>query len=198
MEDTLTNAARWSAARRVAILAAAILSACAANPKSVKSSTDVIDGAAATAPAPAAAPAPAPAPEPAAAPEPAPAAAEACALVRVRFAFDSAQLDADATRLLRDDAECLSKRGATALLIEGHCDERGTAQYNIALGARRADAVKRYLTSLGVKAAIDSVSFGKELPLASGSEDAAWAQNRRAEMRLPGEKRSDGKLVAGR
>jgi len=198
MENTLTNAARWSAARRVAILAAAILSACAANPKSVKSSTDVIDGAAATTPAPAAAPAPAPEPAAAPAPAPAPAAAEACALVRVRFAFDSAQLDADATRLLRDDAECLSKRGATALLIEGHCDERGTAQYNIALGARRADAVKRYLTSLGVKAAIDSVSFGKELPLASGSEDAAWAQNRRAEMRLPGEKRSDGKLVAGR
>ncbi len=198
MEHILTNAARSSAARRVVIVAAAVLSACAANPKSAKSSTDVIDGAAATTPAPAAAPAPAP--EPAAAPAPAPAAAavEACALVRVRFAFDSAQLDADATRLLRDDAECLSKRGATALLIEGHCDERGTAQYNIALGARRADAVKRYLTGLGVTAAIDSVSFGKELPLASGSEDAAWAQNRRAEMRLPGEKRSDGRLVAGR
>ena len=199
MEDVLTKRVRISAAGRVVILAAAVLSACAANPKSAKSSTDVIDGAAA---APAAA-APAPAPEPAAAapapePAPAPAASEACALVRVRFAFDSAQLDPDATRLLRDDAECLSKRAATALLIEGHCDERGTAQYNIALGARRADAVKRYLKGLGVSAAIDSVSFGKELPLASGSEDAAWAQNRRAEMRLPGEKRSDGRLVAGR
>jgi len=173
--------------------AAVLASACAATPKSIQSSTDVHDGATATA-------APAPAPAPDAKPIPTDGTmpgTEECSLVRVRFAFDSAQLDEAAMRLLREDAECLSKRGATALLVEGHCDERGTTEYNVALGARRADAVKRYLAAFGVKAPIDAVSFGKELPLASGSEDSAWAQNRRAEFRLPGEKGSDGRLVSG-
>ena len=121
-----------------------------------------------------------------------------CGLVRVAFAFDSAQLDDGAMRALRADAECLTGRGVSALLIEGHCDERGTTEYNIALGARRADTVRRYLADLGVKAKFDTVSFGKELPLEAGSGDAAWAKNRRAEFRLPGDTRSDGKLVAGR
>ena len=72
-------------------------------------------------------------------------------------------------RLLREDADCLSRRAATALLIEGHCDERGTTEYNIALGARRAETVrKRYLADLGVKTKFDTVSFGKELPLVAG------------------------------
>jgi peptidoglycan-associated lipoprotein len=183
-----------STLRTLSLAAAAVLaSACAANPKSAKGGTDVIDGAAAAAPAPA----PTPAAPPADVSEAA-AALESCGLVRVAFAFDSAQLDEDAMRHLRENAECLSRRGATSLLVEGHCDERGTTEYNIALGARRADAVKRYLVALGVKASIDSVSFGKELPIATGGGDGAWAQNRRAEMRLPGEKRSDGRLVAGR
>jgi peptidoglycan-associated lipoprotein len=175
--------------------AAVVASACAANPKSVQSSTEVHDAATASA-----APAATPAPASSATPTPASATADGadCSLVRVRFAFDSAQLDETSMRLLREDAQCLSKRGATALLIEGHCDERGTTEYNIALGARRADAVKRYLADFGVTAPIEAVSFGKELPLASGSEDAAWAQNRRAEFRLPGEKRSDGRVVSGR
>jgi peptidoglycan-associated lipoprotein len=172
--------------------AAALLSACAANPKSAKGGTEVIDGAATAAATPAPAPAPADVPAEASAP------IESCGLVRVAFGFDSAQLDDDAMRHLRENAECLTRRGATSLLVEGHCDERGTTEYNIALGARRADAVRSYLLALGVKASIDSVSFGKELPIATGSGDGAWAQNRRAEMRLPGEKRSDGRLVAGR
>jgi peptidoglycan-associated lipoprotein len=183
-------------ARSFALAFAAVLvSACAANPRSPKSLTDVTDASAAAASRPADAAsqadaAPAPAPE---------AASEAgCALVRVAFAFDSAQLDAEAMRHLRENAECLTRRGATALLIEGHCDERGTTQYNVVLGARRADAVKQYLVALGVGGKLDSVSFGKEIPLAQGSGDDAWAQNRRAEMRLPGERASDGRLVAGR
>jgi peptidoglycan-associated lipoprotein len=187
---------RMLTVRSLALAFAAVLvSACAANPKSPKSSTDVVD----------AAPAPAPAAVAAAPAEPAPPAfdtapptQESCALVRVAFAFDSAQLDAEAMRHLRENAECLTRRGATALLIEGHCDERGTTEYNVVLGARRADAVKRYLVALGVGAKIDSVSFGKELPIAQGTGDAVWAQNRRAEMRLPGEKGSDGRMVAGR
>jgi peptidoglycan-associated lipoprotein len=98
---------------------------------------------------------------------------------------------------LREDAKCLSHAKPSALLIEGHCDERGTSAYNIALGARRADAVRKYLADLGVKTKFDTVSFGKELPIVQGSSESAWAQNRRAELRMPGEKRSDGQLVAG-
>jgi outer membrane protein OmpA-like peptidoglycan-associated protein len=195
-------------------LAAILVTACAANPKTSQPETTVKDGASAVAAAPA------PATEPiAAAPAPgtcttdaqcadgercsagrcAPA-TDACGLgvVRVRFAFDSAQLDDAAMKGLRDDADCLSRRRPSTLLIEGHCDERGTAQYNIALGARRADAVRKYLADLGVKTKFDTVSFGKELPVAQGSTESAWAQNRRAELRLPGDKRSDGQLVAGR
>jgi peptidoglycan-associated lipoprotein len=179
---------------RVPLLALAFAAlACAAQPKSLNPSTDILDGGAVSS-------APAPAPEPAA---PAPAADPVpadpgCSLVRVAFAFDSAQLSPAAMSSLRESAKCIADRGATALLIEGHCDERGTAQYNVALGARRADAVKRYLADLGVKATLDSVSFGKELPMVQGAGEGAWAQNRRAEMRLPGEKRSDGMTVAGR
>jgi peptidoglycan-associated lipoprotein len=179
---------------RLPLLALALAAiACAANPKTLNPSTDVIDGGAASA-------APAPAPEPAAEPAPAapaPAATD-CSLVRVSFAFDSAQLAPDAMEALRQDAKCIADRQAASLLIEGHCDERGTAQYNVALGARRAEAVRRYLADLGVKAKLDAVSFGKELPLTQGTGEAVWAQNRRAEMRLPGERRSDGTVVAGR
>jgi peptidoglycan-associated lipoprotein len=195
----------------IAAVAALFLAACAAAPKSLNPGESVLDGASAKA-----APEPAPLPTKAA-PEPGTCASDAqcgdgercdagrcvkadaaCGLVRVAFAFDSAQLDESAMRALRADADCLSRRRVSALLIEGHCDERGTTEYNIALGARRADAVRRYLADFGVKATFDTVSFGKEIPLVQGNGDAAWAQNRRAELRTPGETRSDGKLVAGR
>lgn len=181
------------------------LAACASQPKSLNTSTDVVDGAVATAPAPLPA---------AAEPEPGcradadcasgercdagRCAAAGCSLVRVSFAFDSAHLDAEAMRVLRENASCLAERRPASLLVEGHCDERGTAQYNVALGARRAEAVKRYLSDLGVTASLDAVSFGKEIPLVAGAGEAAWAQNRRAELRLPGDMRSDGTTVAGR
>ncbi len=186
-------------------LAAILVTACAANPKTANGGDTVIDGAAAAAPAPAAA---APAPgtcstdaqcadgERCDAGRCSPAAG--CDLVRVRFGFDSAILDEASRKSLQGDADCISRRHPSALLIEGHCDERGTAQYNVALGARRAEAVKRYLADLGVKTRFDTVSFGKELPVAEGSTEAAWAQNRRAEMRLPGDKRADGQQFAGR
>jgi peptidoglycan-associated lipoprotein len=177
-----------------AAAAALLVSACAATQKKADSGDTVIDGGVAkAAPAPAAEPAPAPAPA-----KEADVAPPSCDLVRVRFAFDSAQLDQAAMQALRQSADCLSKRNPAALLIEGHCDERGTAQYNIALGARRADAVRKYLADLGVKTKFDTVSFGKELPVAEGSNETAWSQNRRAELRLPGDKRSDGQMFAGR
>ncbi len=189
-------------------LAAILVAACAANPKTANGGDIVIDGAstAAASPAPVAVtPPPGTCSTDAQCGEGercdagrcAPAAA-GCDLVRVRFAFDSAILDDGARKSLQADAECISRRHPSALLIEGHCDERGTAQYNIALGARRADAVRKYLADLGVKTKFDTVSFGKELPVAQGSSEAAWAQNRRAEMRLPGDKRADGRLFAGR
>lgn len=190
---------------RVPLLAvlALSLSACASKPRTLKPATDVLD-AAPTAPAPVAV-APAPgsclADADCAAGERCAAgrcAAVGCSLVRVSFAFDSAQLDDRATRALQDNARCLADRRATALLIEGHCDERGTAQYNIALGYRRAEAVRKYLADLGVTASLDAVSFGEELPIAEGPGEPAWAQNRRAEMRFPGELRSDGQMFAGR
>jgi peptidoglycan-associated lipoprotein len=187
---------------------AILVSACAANPKTANPGDTVKDGASASAAAPApAAPTPAPGTcstdaqcgtgERCDAGRCAPA-TDSCGLVRVRFAFDSATLDAAAMTGLREDASCLAKRRPSTLLIEGHCDERGTSQYNIALGARRADAVRKYLADLGVKTKFDTVSFGKELPLAQGSSESAWAQNRRSELRLPGDKRSDGQLVAGK
>lgn len=178
-------------------LAALLAAGCAATPKSLNPGDTVLDGASAKA----AAPSPAPAAEPPAAktsPDDAASKAESCGLVRVAFAFDSAQLDEAAMKALRSDAECLSRMRPAGLLVEGHCDERGTTEYNIALGARRADAVRKYLADLGVKTRFDTVSFGKELPVAQGSAETAWAQNRRAELRLPGDKRSDGQLVAGK
>ena len=171
----------------LAALAAVLVAACAAQPKKLQTSEDVTD-----APAPVAA---APAEPPA---EPVREAVEPprCDLLRVSFAFDSALLDEPAMQSLRDSARCLRERRSASLLVEGHCDERGTTDYNIALGAKRAEVVKRYLADLGVTAKIETVSFGKELPVAQGTGEAAWAKNRRAELRTAGETRSDGKVVA--
>ncbi|HEY6001700.1 MAG TPA: OmpA family protein [Anaeromyxobacter sp.] len=123
-------------------------------------------------------------------------AATRCDLLRVSFAFDSAVLDEPAMQSLRESAKCLQQRRAASLLVEGHCDERGTTDYNIALGAKRAEAVKRYLADLGVGGKIETVSFGKEMPAVQGTGEAVWAKNRRAELKAAGDTRSDGKVVA--
>lgn len=167
-------------------------SGCAATQKTARPSTEVIDGAAVAA---ASAPAPKAEPVAVAAPEPAP---PACTLERVHFAFDSALLDPAAQAELKQAAACLQQKRPADVVIEGHCDERGTAAYNMALGNRRANAVKAYLADLGVAAPMEPISFGKELPLVQGDGEAAWSQNRRAELKLPGERRTDGALVAGR
>ena len=116
----------------------------------------------------------------------------------VYFDFDSSVIKTSEQPKVSAVADYLKANSAKAVRIEGNCDERGTAQYNIALGARRANAVKNYLADLGVKTKFDTVSFGKELPVAEGSTEGAWSQNRRAEMRLPGDKRADGQQFAGR
>jgi len=98
----------------------------------------------------------------------------------VHFDFNMyAILDADKATLQRQ-AAWLAKYPAVKVTIEGNCDERGTREYNLALGARRANAVKEYLVSLGVAAArVDTISYGKEKPICSESTEACWAQNRR-------------------
>jgi peptidoglycan-associated lipoprotein len=102
----------------------------------------------------------------------------------VNFAFDSAVLDATAQAILKDKAAYL-KQEAVATTVEGHCDERGTVAYNVALGERRAEAAKAFLVNLGVPAAkMTTVSFGKEKPLDPAKNEAAYAKNRRAHFVL--------------
>jgi peptidoglycan-associated lipoprotein len=98
------------------------------------------------------------------------------------FEFDSAMLSVEAQELLRGKAQWLFENpNVTAVLIEGHCDERGTDAYNMALGSRRANVVKEYLMNLGVEISrLDTQSFGEEKPMAMGNDEAAYAKNRRA------------------
>ena len=103
----------------------------------------------------------------------------------VRFDFDKSEVREDGRKTCGVVAGYLKKNPNAKLLIEGHCDERGTAEYNMALGERRATAVMTYLVSLGVpKAALSTVSFGKEKPLDPGHNEEAWAKNRRAHFVL--------------
>jgi len=100
---------------------------------------------------------------------------------RVFFGYDSAELDPDAQELLQAQAAWLKQYNKSSITIEGHCDERGTREYNLALGEKRAQAVKNYLNSLGVDSStMNTISYGKERPAVIGSNDAAWSQNRRS------------------
>ena len=99
---------------------------------------------------------------------------------RIFFDFDSSDIRADQVGNLEKQAAWLKQFGGIRVVIEGHADERGTREYNLALGERRANAHRDYLISLGVDAArLDVISYGKERPAVLGSNEAAWAQNRR-------------------
>ncbi|MGD9366904.1 MAG: peptidoglycan-associated lipoprotein Pal [Desulfobacteraceae bacterium] len=100
----------------------------------------------------------------------------------VYFDFDSAVLKPDAQSMLQGKAQWLQDNpDVTAIIIEGHCDERGTDAYNMALGAKRAEAVQNYLTNLGVDISrLETQSYGEEKPAALGHNEEAWSQNRRA------------------
>jgi peptidoglycan-associated lipoprotein len=99
---------------------------------------------------------------------------------RVFFAYDKSDLSAEARATLDRQAAWLKKYSSAVVTIEGHCDERGTREYNLALGERRATAVKNYLVADGIGASrVHTVSYGKERPAVLGSNEAAWAQNRR-------------------
>jgi peptidoglycan-associated lipoprotein len=103
------------------------------------------------------------------------------------FEFNESTLTADAQSALTSSATWLKKNGQYNLLIEGHCDERGTEQYNLALGDRRANQAKEYLVTLGIDAGrIRTVSYGEERPFDPGHNEAAWAKNRRAHLVLVG------------
>ena len=100
---------------------------------------------------------------------------------RVFFGFDRYTLDKEAKKSLETQAEWLKKYPEKRVSVEGHADERGTTEYNLALGERRANSVKKYLISLGIAAdRITTISYGKERPAVEGYNEAAWAQNRRA------------------
>ena len=97
------------------------------------------------------------------------------------FEYDSAELSAAAQKSLEEDAAVLKRYPAWAVTIEGHCDERGTAEYNLALGERRSVAARTYLVSLGISAdRLRTVSYGKEFPFEPGHDEAAYQKNRRA------------------
>ncbi|HZZ84955.1 MAG TPA: OmpA family protein [Anaeromyxobacteraceae bacterium] len=101
----------------------------------------------------------------------------------VHFSYNGATLSAEDTAALQKDWQCLQGLKAKKLTIEGHCDERGTTEYNLHLGERRAEAVRRYLTQLGADAKqLKAISYGKEKPADPGHDESAWQKNRRAEI----------------
>jgi peptidoglycan-associated lipoprotein len=99
----------------------------------------------------------------------------------VNFDFDSAALSETARATLRANADWLKTNTAARVQIEGHCDERGTAEYNMALGAKRAQAAMDYLTTLGIAAnRLSTISYGEEIPVCKEKTEECWARNRRA------------------
>lgn len=99
----------------------------------------------------------------------------------VYFDFDSSALTDNAKEALDTQVKWLKKHNKVNVVVQGHCDDRGTREYNLALGERRANAVKNYLVSQGIAAdRIETISYGKERPAVLGNNEAAWAQNRRA------------------
>jgi peptidoglycan-associated lipoprotein len=99
----------------------------------------------------------------------------------IHFDFDSAVIREDAKPILLKKAEFLKKYPSLTITIEGHCDERGTSEYNLALGERRAHSAWQYLVNLGIAPnRMQMISYGKERPIAFGHDEASWAKNRRA------------------
>jgi peptidoglycan-associated lipoprotein len=106
---------------------------------------------------------------------------------RIYFDFDAYSIRQDAQKILAQQADWLSRYPAVQVRIDGNCDERGTREYNLALGARRANSVKEFLVAHGVPASrIDTVSYGKERPIDSGEGEDAWSHNRNAHTEITG------------
>ena len=99
----------------------------------------------------------------------------------VFYGLDESEVDAEGQKILQENADLLRRYSTWQISIEGHCDERGTAEYNLALGERRAVAARNYLVSLGIPAdRVKTVSYGKEFPFDPGHNEEAWSKNRRA------------------
>ena len=116
------------------------------------------------------------------APAPPPPVSSACmdaASFTIHFAFDQSVLTSDSQSTLQQLADCLKQAPARRVVVQGNCDERGTSQYNLALGSRRAEAARKYLSDLGAGGTIDTVSYGKERPVCRQSTEDCWARNRR-------------------
>lgn len=109
------------------------------------------------------------------------------ALEAVYFNYDSASLSSEARQAVYRNFQLLSENSQVTVQIEGHCDERGSDEYNLALGENRAKAAMKYLVSLGIAGdRISTISYGKEKPAVHGDGETAWARNRRAEFVLDG------------
>jgi len=101
----------------------------------------------------------------------------------IHFAFDSSVLSDQAQQILNSKADYLRTNPGVTVTVEGHCDERGTDAYNIALGERRAESVKNFLVNLGISTnRLNTISYGEERPIARGQNEAVWAKNRRAQF----------------
>ncbi|MBW1877050.1 MAG: OmpA family protein [Deltaproteobacteria bacterium] len=139
-------------------------------------------------PPPTPTPAPAPAPileAPAPPPAPPPVVVQPRALERVQFHFDSTAVTGGTTQAITHNAEILQEFPSTRVEVQGHADERGTTEYNLALGQRRAEEVKERVSRMGVSSSrLQTISYGEERPMARTSSEDAWAQNRRAEFRV--------------
>ena len=106
---------------------------------------------------------------------------ESSLLEDIHFGFDRYDLMPEAREILSQNAELLLKHPRAKIQLEGHCDERGTIEYNLALGERRANATKQYLISLGVSQdRLETISYGEEMPVDPGHNEEAWSQNRRS------------------
>jgi len=157
---------------------AAVLAACASTPPPTPTPPPQ--------PAPVATPAPAPAPAPVRETPPAET-RPTVEPVSIYFDFDSSTISDAARSTLQSFYESVQKGPAVRVRIEGNCDERGTAEYNLALGQRRADAAKKYLVNLGMDGSrIRTVSNGKEKPRAQGHDEDAWRENRRDDVQPEG------------
>ena len=105
-------------------------------------------------------------------------------MVNIYFDFDQFTLSAESRQTLGDNAKYLQANSGVQIVIEGHCDERGSDEYNLALGESRALAAKNYLVSLGISPArLSVISYGEEKPAVMGADEEAWAKNRRAEFK---------------
>lgn len=181
----MTAALLKSALSTTALVAAALtLAACARTPRALPAPPPATARPEALPPAPAPAAASAPAPAPAA-PAFAPGSQDALRADAggdtVLFAFDSFELSAEAKAALIRHAAWLRANPGVRVTLEGHCDERGTREYNLALGERRANSARNFLASLGIETGrLATISYGKERPAVDGSDEAAFAQNRRA------------------